>query len=106
SRWSRSHSDSTVRRSTSKACAKTEAVSGSSETKNNASRARVSCTFASSVIDPSSRPRDLDVAERLGLRQIHLAFTVQLEDRQEAHHDVDPFLAVGHQISEGGTAAE
>ena len=38
----RSHSASTVRRSTSSACASTEAVSGSSETKNSASRARVS----------------------------------------------------------------
>src|SRR5437588_11351669 len=45
-------------------------------------------------------PRDLDLPERLGLGELDLPFTVKLEEGQETHNDMDPSLAVRHQIAE------
>ena len=48
----------------------------------------------------SRRPRDIDVAEGLRLRELDLPFTVQLQDRQEPHDHMDPLVAVGDQVPE------
>src|SRR5436309_560115 len=96
-RW---HDRSTACRSRSRAWAMTEEVSGSSETNSKASSARVSCVFMSSVTAASPRPLNLDLAEGRSLLKLDLPFTVQLEDRQEADHHVDPFFAVRDQLAE------
>src|SRR6476659_4495290 len=96
----RSQRRSAVGRSRSSACAITADVSGSSETKSKASSARVSLVFTSSVNEASPRPLDLDLTEGRSLLKLDLAFTVQLEDREESNHHVDAVLAVGNQVAE------
>src|SRR3989442_9319831 len=96
----RSHNRSAAGRSRSRAWAMTEEVSGSSDTNSKASSARVSCVFTSSVTVASPRPLDLDLAEGGSLLKLDLPFTVQLEDRQEPDHHVDPVFAVRDQLAE------
>src|SRR5512132_1370895 len=96
----RSHSRSALARSRSSACAITADVSGSAETKSKASSARVSCGCTSSVTVASPRPLDLDLTEGRRLLKLDLAFTVQLEDSQEANHHMDAVFAVGDQVAE------
>src|SRR6476660_3621280 len=110
SRARRSQSPSTVRRSTSSACASTEAAIGSSETKNSASRARVSPPAPAWIVFGSSWgsgiPLHLDLSERRPLLKLDLPFTVQLEDGQEPPDHVDPVGAIRHQVTERRRAAE
>src|SRR5918995_2235792 len=99
-RASSSQSSSASRRSISSACAIATAVTGSSETNSNASSRR-SVSARSSGIRSVPLPADDDLAERLRLRQIHLALSIQVEQRQEPNDDLDPLLAVSDQIPEG-----
>src|SRR6266516_2156216 len=101
----RSHNRSVVCRSSSRAWAMTDDVSGSSETNSKASSAPVSCLWTSSVTEPSPLPLNLDLAEGRSLLKLDLPFTVELEDSQEAHHDMDPVLAVRDQLAERRLAA-
>ena len=53
---------------------------------------------------PALSPLDVDLPERLSLRELDLSLTVQLQEREESNHHVDPVLAIRDEVSEPGLA--
>src|SRR2546423_11465656 len=111
-----SSSASTEGRSTSRVWARVPAGSGSSVTNSTASMARRSASRSSTGsssfilhsrvghgrVEGSLVQRHLDLTERLGLTQVDLPFTVQLEQSQEPDHHVDAVLAVRDEVTGQG----
>src|SRR5204862_4787236 len=101
SRESSSQSRAIWLRSRSRAWASTTDVTGSSETNSRASSERsISVTLTSRVPWASTVPSHLDLAERLRLGEVDLSVTVELQEREEAHDDLDPIFALRDQLSE------